>query len=175
MVGHTKIIIRTVLYFFLIIFTASCALKQEKLSADTDNTEEANKRFAYGICIDSLAMTHHMIEKGDHLSSILTNMGFTGSDAEQITRTISPYYPPSKLQIGNRYAALTTRDSIAAIQYLVFERSRTDFAVVDLSGDTLRAYESSKPVTLQRRYCEGTITSSMWNAIIGSGAPRCWL
>ena len=171
MVGHTKIIIRTVLYFFLIIFTASCALKQEKLSADTDNTEEANKRFAYGICIDSLAMTHHMIEKGDHLSSILTNMGFTGSDAEQITRTISPYYPPSKLQIGNRYAALTTRDSIAAIQYLVFERSRTDFAVVDLSGDTLRAYESSKPVTLQRRYCEGTITSSMWNAIIGSGAP----
>jgi len=171
MVEHKRII-RTAFYLFLVIYTVSCALKndQENHAADTGNTEETNQRYAYGICIDSLAMTHHMIEKGDHLSSILTNMGFTGSDAEEISRTLSPYYPPSKLQIGNRYAAITTQDSVAAIQYLVFERSKTDFAVVDLSADTLRAYESSKPITLQRRYCEGTITSSMWNAIIESGA-----
>jgi murein DD-endopeptidase MepM/ murein hydrolase activator NlpD len=171
MVEHTKTITRTVFFLFLIIFTASCTLKQENHTADTDNSEETNQRYAYGICIDSLTITHYQIEKGDHLSSILTDMGYTGSDAEKITRTLSPYYPPSKLQIGNRYAALTTCDSISSIQYLVFERSKTDFAVVDLSADTLRAYESSKPVTLQRRYSEGTITSSVWNAIIGSGAP----
>lgn len=166
-----KKIIRAVFGLFLVIIFASCTLKQEKQYADTYNPEEMNQQYAYGICIDSLAINHHQIEKGDHLSSILTNLGFTGTEAEQITRTVSPYYPPSKLQIGNRYATITVQDSTSAIEYLIFERSKTDFAVVDLSADTLRAYESSKPVALKRRYSEGTITSSMWNAIIGSGAP----
>jgi len=170
MVGH-KMIIRTAFYLFLVIYTASCTLKQENQSADNGKPEETNHLYAYGICVDSLAVAQHKIEKGDHLSSILTDLGFTGTEAEQISRSVSPYYPPSKLQIGNAYATISAQDSTAAIQYLVFERSKTDFAVVDLSSDTLNVYESSKPVTLQRKYSEGTITSSMWNAIIETGAP----
>ncbi len=42
--------------------------------------------------------------------------------------------------------------------------------VVDLCSDTLSVHESSKPITLQRKYVEGTITSSLWNSIIESGA-----
>src|SRR5690606_10038192 len=59
---------------------------------------------------------------------------------------------------------------ISAIQYLVFEKSKTDYLVVNLCTDSLKVHESTKPVTLQRKYVEGTINSSLWNAIIEAGS-----
>ena len=115
-----KKIINGVACLLMLIITASCGHKQE---ANTSlEEEEINQTYAYGICIDSLTLNHFKIEKGDHLSSILMNLGFMGNDAEQITETISPLYPPSKLQIGNTYATITTPDSTSSIQYLVFEK-----------------------------------------------------
>lgn len=163
-------IIRAAFYLFSVMLFASCTQKQEKQYADSSNKAEKDHLYAYGICVDSLDVTYYDIKKGDLLSSILINLGFTGSDAEQISRSVAPYYPPSKLQIGNTYATITTQDTISAIQYLVFESSKTDYVVVDLGTDSLKASESRKPVTLQRKYAARTITSSMWNAITESGA-----
>ncbi|NMB04840.1 MAG: peptidoglycan DD-metalloendopeptidase family protein [Bacteroidales bacterium] len=165
-----KQILRTVTYLLVILFTISCALKQESSQNENLDTPEPCQLTQYGICVDTLDVAFHQIEKGDHLSSILGQLGFTGSEAEQITRVVTPHYPPSKLQIGDRYAVMSQRDSLAAIHYLVFEPSITDYVVVDLRGDSLTAWASSKPVTLHRRYSEATITSSLWNAIIASGA-----
>ncbi len=152
------------------VIAISCGHKQDEKAANANFEEDLSQSYAYGICIDSLALNHYKIEKGNHLSSILLDLGFTGSDAEQITETISPLYPPSKLQIGNKYATITTPDSASTIEYLVFEKSKTDYIVVDLCSDSLKVHESTKPVTLQRRYVEGTINSSLWNTIIESGA-----
>ncbi len=162
-------IFRTACCLFLVLQVVSCGLHQEKQETDTTR-EETNHLYAYGICIDSLDVTHYQVEKGDLPSTILTDLGFSGTKTEQICRMISPLYPPSKLQIGNTYATITTQDSASAIQYLVFESSKTDYVVVDLSTDRMEAYVSSKPVNLQRKYAERTITSSMWNAITESGA-----
>lgn len=166
----SKRIIPSASCLFLLFHLVSCALHQEKQETDTVTREKTNQLYAYGICVDSLTMNRYAIKKGDHLSTILSNLGFTGNDAEEISRMVTPLYPPSKLQIGNTYATITTQDSASAIQYLVFESSKTDYVVVDLSTDTMKAYASSKPVTLQHKYAEKTITSSMWNAITESGA-----
>lgn len=148
----------------------SCGYKQDNQDINTNLQEEINRNYAYGVCVDSLDLSHYKIQKGDHLSSILMNLGFTGNEVEQISETISPFYSPSKLQIGNTYATITTPDSVSVIQYLVFEKSKTDYVVVDLCEDDLKVHESTKPVTLQRKYAEGTITSSLWNTIIESGS-----
>ena len=169
MIKQTQLL-RAILLLFLVVITASCQYNQDKEHADASQHEENNRLYAYGICIDSLHLNHFEIERGDHLSSILMELGFSGNDVEQITETISPLYPPSKLQIGNKYAAITTPDTTSAIQYLVFEKSKSDFVVVDLCSDSLKVHESTKPITLKRKYAEGTITSSLWNAIIASGA-----
>ncbi len=165
-----KKIIKNIACLLMVVIAVSCTSKQFKQDVDANIEEEVNQKFAYGICVDSLALNHFNIEKGDHLSSILMNLGFTGNDVEQITETISPFFPPSKLQIGNKYATITTPDSISAIQYLVFEKSKTDYLVVNLCTDSLKVHESTKPVTLQRKYVEGTINSSLWNAIVEAGS-----
>ncbi len=164
-----KSIIHRVNYLWLILFLASCTLQQEK-NDEASFTDENECSFAYGICVDSLNLNRYIIQQGDNLASILSQHGFNGTESEQITRTISPLYPPSGMQIGNGYAVITTPDSLATVRYLVFESSKTDFVVVDLCSDSLRAYAAEKPVTLQRRYSEQVITSSLWNAITESGA-----
>lgn len=170
MLKQKRILVGVVACLFLASIAVSCGYKQDKQDINTNLQEEINRNYAYGVCVDSLDLSHYKIQKGDHLSSILMNLGFTGNEVEQISETISPFYSPSKLQIGNIYATITTPDSVSAIQYLVFEKSKTDYVVVDLCEDDLKVHESSKPITLQRKYAEGTITSSLWNSIIESGS-----
>ena len=162
--------IKNIALLLMVVVAASCVPKQDKQNIETNLPEETNHSYAYGICVDSLALNHYKIERGSYLSSILMDLGFTGGDVQQIIDTISPLYPPSKLQIGSTYAAITTPDTTSTIQYLVFEKSKTDYVVVDFCNDSLKVHQSTKPVTIQRRYAEGTITSSLWNAIIESGS-----
>lgn len=165
-----KKIVKSITCLLLMVVAISCVPKQNEEDSNSNPDGEMNNTFAYGICVDSLGVNYYKIEKGDYLSSILMRLGFTDTDVEQITETISPLYPPSKLQIGNRYATITTPDSTSTIEYLVFEKSKVDYVVVDFCSDSLIVHESTKPVTLQRKYAEGTITSSLWNTIIESGA-----
>ena len=154
----------------LIIYLASSCTQPREKHADAGAPEETDRLYAYGISVDSLNVHRYTIQRGDNLASILSGFGFNGTDTERITTALSPLYPPSKLQIGNVYATIATPDSTAEIRYLVFESSKTDFVVVDLCSDTLKVYPDEKPVTLQHRYIENTITSSLWNAIIEEGA-----
>ena len=133
-----KSIIHRVKFLWLILFLSSCTLQQEKKD-EASLSDENERSFAYGICIDSLHLNRYIIQQGDNLASILSQHGFNGTEREQITGTISPLYPPSGMQIGNGYAVITTPDSLATVRYLVFESSKTDFVVVDLCSDTLRA------------------------------------
>lgn len=154
----------------LILMLASCGLKHDQ-DADTDVEIIDTSVYKYGVCVDSLNVTNYNIESGDLLSSILSGMGFTGGKIEEISQVMEPLYSASKLQIGNTYATITTKDSTQAIQYLVFEKNKTDYVVIDLCKETITAYESSKPITLRREYVEGTITSSLWNTLVDAGAP----
>lgn len=164
-----KKVFQTVICLFFIIFITSCTLRQEKDSGN-NLSKETERLFTYGICVDSLRVERYAIQEGDNLASILFRLGFSGTEGEKITGILSALYPPDKLKIGNAYAAITTPDTTAAIRYLVFESSKTDFVVVDLCSGSPKAYADVKPVTLHRRYAEKTITSSMWNAIIELGA-----
>lgn len=157
------------IYSFLLLSIVSCGLRKEEQSVEQEAPEEISCVYEYGICVDSLEVTHYTIKQGEFLSSILGNLGFTGNDREKIIEAVSPFYSPSRLQVGNSYAAIT--DSTSAVKYIVFEKSLIDFTVLDLNTDTMNVYDYTKPVTLRREYAEGTITSSMWNAIVDTGAP----
>ncbi len=126
--------------------------------------------YQYNICTNSLDVTEYRLKNGDNPSAIFARLGFTAATADSITRAASCVLDPTKLRAGMQYFTFTTLDSLAAIRYLAFAKSLTDFAVIDLSGDSIRAYEFCKPVTLRRKYVEGTLNTSLWNQIKASGA-----
>lgn len=125
--------------------------------------------FRYGICIDSLDVNEYGIRNGDNLAAIFGRLGFSALEADRITRASSDVLDPTRLQAGRHYTTLTTRDSVPVIRYIAFAKTLTDFAVIDFTGDTISSYAYEKPITLQRRYVEGVLNTSLWNYLQRQG------
>ncbi|MDR1980401.1 MAG: peptidoglycan DD-metalloendopeptidase family protein [Tannerellaceae bacterium] len=126
--------------------------------------------YRYGIRTDSLDVTGYTVNSGDNPVGIFTRLGFSAAEADRISRIAAPVLNPTRLRAGTHYYTFTTQDSLAAIRYISFEKSFTDYAVIDFTGDTVAAYEYNKTITLKRVYTGGVIRSSLWNALQASGA-----
>lgn len=156
-------------------FCCSCSQTRQKADAVQGKTEQqpidtVQHIYQYGVCMDSLDINEYQIRSGDNPAAILDALGFSAREAERITRVSATVLDPTKLRAGMCYYTFTTQDSVAAIRYMAFAKSLTDYAVIDLSGDSVRAYEFNKPVSIKRHYAEGTITSSLWNVMKEKGA-----
>ena len=124
----------------------------------------------YGICIDSLDLSEYTLKQGDNPAMVFKRLGFTPLMADSMSRAAADVLDPTKLRAGMNYYVFSTIDSLASIRYLAFAKNEVDYAVIDLTGDTIHAYEFNKPVTLKRKYVEGTLNTSLWNTIKAQGA-----
>ena len=164
-----------VLYLLLAgLFTCfSCThTKQqpEEEGVDSEWLDSLQHVYQYGICIDSLDVTEYKMRNGDNPAAIFSALGFSALKADSITKASIHVLNPTKLRAGMNYYTFTTQDSVADIRYIAFAKSLVDYAVIDLTGDSILAYEFNKPITIKRHYTEGTINSSLWNVIKASGA-----
>lgn len=165
------------IFLLLLLLTASFSCNRTP-KASTEADDEVNSEwldslqhvYQYGICTDSLEVTDYLMRNGDNPASIFAQLGFSALMADSISRTSAAVLDPTKLRAGMHYSVFTTPDSTANILYIAFAKSMTDYAVIDLTGDSLRAYEFCKPVVLRRHYVEGTLNSSLWNVIKAAGA-----
>ena len=143
----------------------------------TENEDEVDSEwidsqahlYEYGICVDSLNVTKNTIKNGDNMSAIFTRLGFSARMTDSLCKVSSNVIDPKKLRSGMTYATISMQDSIAKIKYIVFAKSMTDFSIIDISGDSIKAYDYSKEIRLERRYMEGVITSSLWNIVKAKG------
>lgn len=165
---------RTIIFISLIlsiiVLTLSCKKTAPEKTSVEENVEDTRK-YAYGICIDSLTVEEYPILNGDNLSSIFMRMGMSASRADSVWRaaTSAGVLDPTRLRAGMQYIVLSSSDSIQQPEYVVFAKSRVDYAVIDLRGDSIKAYGFTKPVTLRSEYTQGLITSSLWNTIKNQG------
>ena len=153
------------------VLLASCGKK-----AVGDTPEEGvgeipapQPEYRYGICVDSLDMEAYQVKRGDTFSKIYDDLGFTAVEADRIVRASAELLPPRYLMPGMEYWAFTTRDSVPRVAHVVFGRSKTDFVVLGFPGDSVTVRTFTKPETLRRLYAEGTVETSLWDAIVGNG------
>ena len=109
------------------------------------------------------------MKSGDNPAAIFSGLGFSPAMADSISRVSAHILDATKLRAGRHYYTFRTQDSTAQIRYIAFAKTQTDYAVIDLTGDTLYAYEFNKPITLRRQYVEGTINASLWNVLQSKG------
>lgn len=155
---------------FLGISFNSCQPKKAQEELVCEPVDTIPHTYEYGICIDSMNLNRFTINPGDNPASIFAELGFSALEADSISRASAHVLDPTKIRAGMHYCTLTTMDTIQTIRYIAFAKSLTDYAIIDLTGDSVHAYEYEKEVTLERRYIEGTINSSLWNVIAESGA-----
>lgn len=169
---NTKLPIYLLIAALLTCFACNPTRQQtsEEEEVNSEWLDSLQHVYEYGICIDSLDMAEHTMLNGDNPALIFSRLGFTALQADSMTRASASVLDPTKLRAGMHYYTFTTLDTLATIQYIAFAKTLTDYAVIDLSGDSIRAYEFNKPVTLKRKYVEGTLNTSLWNQIKASGA-----
>lgn len=124
--------------------------------------------FQYGICVDTLDLEEYTIGRGDNLSTIFSKLDFSPSQSENLYKSVGVVLEPRKLQVGKQYITMKTQDTLQLIKYIIFEKDRTNFVVVDLNSDSILVNEYSKPITVKEFYAEGTIQSNLWNTMVGN-------
>lgn len=169
---QNKLFIYGILAGWLSCFSCTPTQRQATREKEVDSEwlDSLQHVYQYNICIDSLDVREYQLKNGDNPAAIFARLGFSPAMADSITRAAAEVLDPTKLRAGMQYFTFTSLDSLAKIRYMAFAKSLTDFAVIDLSGDSIKAYGYCKPITLRRKYVEGTLNTSLWNQIKASGA-----
>ena len=149
----------------------SCNLNKTNKRTDTVEIKKDSVACvsAFGICIDSLRMEEYQLKSGENPAAIFYDLGLSAQLADQITGIPSEVLDPTRMRAGTSYYTLVTLDSVPDIKHIVFSKSKTEFAILDIGKDSLTAHTYTKPITYKRRLVQGTIQSSLWNSIIESG------
>lgn len=156
--------------FFLFLIITSCNNKASKEKDQNSHIADTSHfEYQYGIRIDTLDIEEFQIKNGENLSSIFTRIGFSMNKVDSIVKSSHGILDPKKLKAGNKYLTLSTRDTVPDIQYIIFEKSSTDFSVIDCTQDSVIAYEFNKEIKIKTHYTEGLIESNLWNTIVNNG------
>ncbi len=121
-------------------------------------------RIVYHLNLDTLDIEYGEVKKNQNLSEILAPL-VSMQTIDIISRTTRQTFDVRKIRPGNRYAVISTRDSLNKTLFFIYEITTSDFVVYDFR-DTLNVYRDKKHITKTIQSASGTITSSLWNAFV---------
>lgn len=124
---------------------------------------------AYGIVVDSLVEFRDQVKRNQFLADILLKYNVDYQKIDQLAKQSKEIFDVRKIRAGNNYTILCTNDSLQEAKYFVYESSPTSYVVFDL-GDSVHIHLGEKEVELKIKTTSGTITSSLWNAMVDNNA-----
>ena len=154
------------LFATLIAMAVSCgrdkASSEEAcdICADTVTVEHP-----LGFCPDSLRVTEGKVKNGQFFSTLLGSLGMSAQEAYNLTEACGDVFDVKTLRVGQAYRAYY--GSQDDLRYLVYDRDRASSIVFSCRPpDDAWVYE--KPVSIERKYADVTISSSLWNDMIAA-------
>lgn len=142
------------------------------LSTSEQNEEEER---LYGIACKGYDITELEIASGETVGKILNRYGISAAKIDKLDKAAKDVYSLTKIKAGNKYTIFshnTTNESgeqVAIADHMVYHINKVDYVVFDLTADEPTVTLASKPRDIVRKRAEATITSSLWDAIVGQG------
>ena len=148
---------------------ASCGRKGESRDAVTGTLSEGaelveDSSHMYP-SLDSLDCREGKVRNGQFFSTLLTSLGLSASEAYNLAQACSDVFDVRTLRVGNSYKACYSAETL---QYLIYDRDRTSQIIFRCQPP----YEASvyeKPVTVEQRYADVTISNSLWVDMTDAG------
>ena len=148
---------------------ASCGRKGESRDAVTGTISEGaelveDSSHMYP-SLDSLDCREGKVRNGQFFSTLLTSLGLSASEAYNLAQACSDVFDVRTLRVGNSYKACYSAETL---QYLIYDRDRTSQIIFRCQPP----YEASvyeKPVTVEQRYADITISNSLWVDMTDAG------
>lgn len=153
------------------VLLLSCTANEadEDCGGSCTQTDSLRLSHPLGFCPDSLDMVEGHVKSGQFFSTLLTGLGLSHKQAYDLTVACEDVFDVRTLRVGNMYAAYYAEGQDGrTLEYLVYERDRSSSIVFDCSGP-YGAWIYEKPVTMERRYADVTINSSLWNDMRAAG------
>ena len=151
-------------YIFLVVAAALAAVSCGNKTADyqeNNNIESVSESVAHplGFCPDSLECVEGKVKNGQFFSTLLMKLGLDAQQAYDLTMACDSVFDVRTLRVGNAYSAYY--DAEKRLRHLVYERSRTTSVIFDCQPP-YRAHLYEKPVVVEQKYADVTISSSLW-------------
>ncbi|MBO5861573.1 MAG: peptidoglycan DD-metalloendopeptidase family protein [Bacteroidales bacterium] len=141
----------------LLCLCAACGRKEASQVVEVIDIEESAAP-ALGFVPDSLDMRTGEVKNGQFFSTLLGGLGLSQQEAYNLTEATKEVFDVKTLRVGKQYRAYY-KDSV--LKYLVYDRDKASSIVFDCTAP-YAAWVYEKPVTVEQRYADVTISSSLW-------------
>ncbi len=155
----------------IILLLVSCNRKStvQEQSVEQNDTIAYEPVLAWGINIDSLEVFQSVVKRNQNLADILLPYNISYPHIDYIARHSKDTFDVRKIRAGADYAVVYHMDSLPRADYFIYENNAIEYTVFDIR-DSLVAYRGTHPTDTVISYCEGTIESSLWNAMVTAQA-----
>lgn len=153
------------------LFLFSCG---ESSSSDNNKKEDKKAKepeYLYGICIDNYDVKIDTIRKNQFLSDIMLKQNVSYNTITHIEKKHKNVFDIRHIKPEHKHTFLISRDSIPTPVFWIYEIDKINYAVFSLT-DSLTAWRGKKEVETKIEYIEGTIESSLWNAMKAAGGDQ---
>ncbi len=160
---HRRLII---LLSILCAITTSCnSSKRDYVSEDIVEIPDSTAN-PLGFCTDSLDVVDGKVKSGQFFSTLLSGLGMSQNEAYDLTMACDSIFDVKTLRVGNDYHAYYSSDK--NLEYLVYERDRASSVVFECRPP-YEVWVYEKPITVESRYADVIINSSLWNDMRDAG------
>lgn len=139
----------------LTLVSCGCSSESEVPVQDSVDEQDVN---ASGFCLDSLRCVEGKVKNGQFFSNLMASLGLDSRQSYDLTQACTDVFDVRSLRVGNAYKAYYDGD---VLQYVVYTKDK----VSDIVFKCTEPYEvtvSAKPVTVEKKYADVTISSSLW-------------
>ena len=143
----------------VMIVSVSCGNNKEVSESQLDEivTKEVAVEHPLGFCADSLSVTEGKVKNGQFFSSLLGSLGMSAQEAYNLTQACASVFDVKTLRVGQAYRAYYSDK----LEYLVYDRDKAS-SIVFSCKSPYEAWVYQKPVTVEQKYADVTINSSLW-------------
>lgn len=127
----------------------------------------------YGLPVSEYEVVTGEIDRGQTFSKLLNGkFGLNIGTVNELVDKSKKVFNLRDLRAGNSYTAFLSNDTTEQVlQYLVYDKSTTEYVVFDCNEKSPSARVEKRDVTTVERYAEGVINSSLLQTIIQSKLP----
>lgn len=165
MFGIRRNVAATVAAF--VVAATSCGrgeVSDDMLMNPSGNTDVPASVHPLGFCEDSLSVTEGKVKSGQFFSTLLGSLGMSAQEAYNLTQACDSVFDVKTLRVGQPYRAYSSE---SGLEYLVYDRDRAS-SIVFSCRPPYEAWVYEKPVTVEQRYADVTISTSLWNDMIAA-------
>lgn len=121
-----------------------------------------------GFCPDSLQCVEGTVKSGQFFSTLMMNLGLDAKRAYDLTQACDTTFDVKTLRVGNKYKAYYDGETL---EYVVYTKDKVRDVIFKCS-EPYKVTETAKSVTIEKKYADVTINSSLWNDMMAAGVSH---